>query len=60
MLETVKTYIDELPDIPFDQYYQDYVCRVQDQNIRIEIDSLKSDDILSLEQILARLHKEIR
>lgn len=60
MLETVKTYIDELPDISFDQYYQDYVCRVQDQNIRIEIDSLKSDDILSLEQILARLHKEIR
>lgn len=60
MLETVKTYIDELPDIPFDQYYQDYVCRVQDQNIRIEIDSFKSDDILSLEQILARLHKEIR
>ena len=60
MLGTVKTYIDELPDIPFDQYYQDYVCRVQDQNIRIEIDSLKSDDILSLEQILARLHKEIR
>ncbi len=60
MLATVKTYIDELPDIPFDQYYQDYVCRVQDQNIRIEIDSLKSDDILSLEQILARLHKEIR
>lgn len=60
MLETVKTYIDELPDIPFDQYYQNYVCRVQDQNIKIEIDSLKSDDILSLEQILARLHKEIR
>ena len=60
MLETVKTYIDELPDIPFDQYYQNYVCRVQDQNIKIEIDSLKSDDILSLEQILARLRKEIR
>ena len=60
MLETVKTYIDELPDIPFDQYYQNYVCRVQDQNIKIEIDSFKSDDILSLEQILARLHKEIR
>ena len=60
MLETVKTYIDELPDIPFDQYYQNYVCRVQDQNIKIEIESLKSDDILSLEQILARLHKEIR
>ena len=60
MLETVKTYIDELLDIPFDQYYQNYVCRVQDQNIKIEIDSLKSDDILSLEQILARLHKEIR
>ena len=55
MLDTVKTYIKELPDVPFDEFYQRYICYVQDMNILTEINSIKSDEILSIQKLLARL-----
>lgn len=40
MLRTVKHYIDELPDIPFSQFFLLYIMDVQDVNIDIEADML--------------------
>lgn len=59
MLETVKSYIEELPDTPFDEYYQRYVFRVQDMNIETEVGSINTDDILSLDRLIAKLTKEL-
>ena len=59
MLNTIKTYIKETPDIPFDEYYQRYIFKVQDANIDAEVSSIKTDDILSLDRLIAKLHKEL-
>lgn len=59
MLETVKTYIKETPDIPFDDFYQGYIFSIQDQNIQVEVNSVKTNDISSLDKLIARLHKEL-
>jgi len=59
MLNTIKTYIKETPDIPFDEYYQRYIFKVQDTNIDAEVSSIKTDDILSLDRLIAKLHKEL-
>ena len=58
MLETIKTYI-ETPNIPFDEYYQRYIFEVQDTNIEAEVGSIKTDDILSLDRLVAKLHKAL-
>ena len=55
MLETVKTYIKEIPDVPFGEFYQRYICYVQDMNIQAEINSIKPDDIISLNKLLTGL-----
>lgn len=59
MLETVKTCIKDLPDTSFDIYYQNYIFDVQDQNIFAEVNSVKTNDILSLDRLIAKLHKEL-
>lgn len=59
MLDTVCSYISELPDTPFAEYYQRYIFSVQDQNISAEVASIKTDDILSLDRLVARLSKEV-
>lgn len=59
MLNTIKTYIKETPDTPFDEYYQRYIFKVQDANIDAEVSSVKTDDILSLDRLIAKLHKEL-
>lgn len=59
MLDTIKTYIKELPDQDFDDFYQQYIFRVQDQNIIAEVGSVKTSDILSLDRLIAKLHKEL-
>ena len=55
MLDTVKTYIKELPDVPFDVFYQRYICYVQDQNVQVEVKNIQTDEILSLNKLLMRL-----
>ena len=57
MLETIKTFIKETPDISFDEFYQDYICDVQDQNVRAEIDTVQTDEIITLEKLLDRLRR---
>lgn len=55
MLNSIKTYISEIPDVPFDEFYQRYICYVQDMNIISEINNMKSDDIISLNKLISRL-----
>ena len=59
MLDSVKTYIKNTPDTDFAEYYQRYICSIQDQNIVAEVNSVKTDDILSLDRLIAKLHKEL-
>ncbi len=59
MLNTIKTYIKETPNIPFDEYYQRYIFKVQDANIAAEVSSIKTDDILSLDRLISKLHKAL-
>jgi len=59
MLDTIKCYIKELPDQDFDDYYQNYIFSVQDQNLLAEIESIKTSDIMSLDKLIAKLHKEL-
>lgn len=59
MLETIKSYIEDLPKDTFDTFYQKYIFEVQDINIAKEVSGVKTDDILSLDRLIARLHKEL-
>ena len=59
MLNTIKVYITELPEYNFDLYYQKYIFDIQDQNILAEVNSVKSNDIISLDRLIAKLHKEL-
>lgn len=55
MLATVKSYIAELPDIPFDEFYQRYICSVQDMNVQAELKGVQTDEIISLNRLLMKL-----
>lgn len=59
MLESIKSYINDSPNISFEDYYRNYIFEVQDQNIEAEVKSVKSSDILSLDKLIAKLHKEL-
>ena len=59
MLNTVKSYIEDLPDMPFDEYYQRYIFEVQDQNIKAEVGSVKLGDVLSVDKLIAKLYNEL-
>lgn len=47
MLETVKAYIKTMPNISFSQYYVQYICEVQDNNIEAEMEFLISHNELT-------------
>lgn len=47
MLETVKESIHNLPDISFQEFYSDYVMKVQDDNIDEEFRFLSSNNNLT-------------
>lgn len=55
MLETVKATIKELPDISFGEFYQNYICDIQDQNILVEVQGVKTEDIITIEKLIAKL-----
>ena len=55
MLTSIKSYINELPDMTFAEFYQRYICDVQDMNIKAEIEGVKTDEITSLSKLLSRL-----
>ena len=39
MFEVIKNYIDNIPDIPFDEFYQTYIMGVQDRIIDSKVRS---------------------
>ena len=55
MLDTVKGYIASTKDIPFAEYYMNYICAVQDQNILAEIKGIKTEEITSLGKLMSLL-----
>lgn len=65
MLDTIKQYISNLPDISvisFDDYYQSYIMQVQDRNIESELKHLSARNVLSLytmDQLIADTVKEV-
>lgn len=61
MLNNVKQLIYSIQDndVPFSQYYQQYIFDVQEQSIQYEVDQLKNVDILSLERLIDKMYKEI-
>lgn len=48
MLGTVKSYISNLPDIPFNRYFNNYIMDVQDDNIENEMKFLLSRNTLNI------------
>ena len=59
MLEHIKQLISNSPDISFIEYYQQYVMDVQDYNLCLEVNDLKNVDILSVDKLIHKLHKEL-
>ena len=57
MLDSIKTMIKELPELPFDVFYQEYICDVQDQNVQAEIATVQTDEIISLNKLIDKLRK---
>ena len=59
MLSTIKSYIENLPETDFFDFYQKYIFDVQDHNLQAEVNSIKSDDIISLDKFIDRLLHEV-
>lgn len=62
MLDTIKQYIRNIPDITFNEYYQSYIMQVQDRNIESELKHLSARNVLSLytmDQLIADTVKEV-
>lgn len=49
--------IKELPELPFDVFYQEHICDVQDQNVQAEIATVQTDEIISLNKLIDKLRK---
>lgn len=59
MLDTVKQYIKNVPDISFQQFYQLYVTSVQDSNIDREVSYLINRNILGVNSMGVLIHNTI-
>lgn len=59
MLETVKQHVHDTSYAPFPEYYEKYICEVQDMNILAEVNSVKATDILSLDKLICKLHNQL-
>ena len=58
MLETVQSYIQELPNIDFNTYYQQYVLSIQDENILSE-SQISDSTFTSISKLLVKIQREI-
>jgi len=58
MLETVKGYIQDLPDMSFEEYYQKYIFSVQDENINLST-SFADSTFFNLDKILGKIRREL-
>lgn len=58
MLETVKQYIEELPDIDFTDYYQQYIFSIQDENLGLET-TFQDPTFEDINKLLGKIRKEL-
>lgn len=63
MLNNVRTYIENLPDNSFAEYYSDYIQMVQDKNIDSEVRFLLNHntlDIKSMQALVSMTYERMR
>ena len=58
MLETVKSYIKEIPDMDFTDYYQQYIFSVQDNNLALE-SNISDKSFNDISKLISKIQKEI-
>ncbi len=58
MLDLVKSYIKDLPDIDFNTYYQQYVLSVQDENLMSET-QISDSTFTNVSKLLVKIQREI-
>lgn len=59
MLDTVKQYIKDVPNISFQEFFQMYVLSVQDSNIDREVSYLINRNILGVNSMGALIKNTI-
>lgn len=55
MLETIKNYISDTNNVPFDEFYQGYICDIQDQNVINELKGIQTEEIITITKLIERL-----
>lgn len=60
MLDKAEQMIRSLPSISFDDYYVDYIKKVQDKNIEREFDLFTHNNILFVDQMSAVIENTYR
>lgn len=60
MLDSVKQKIEDLPDKSFNQFYQEYIFKIQDDNLEREVSTVKSNGVISLTKLVNELHKQFK
>lgn len=58
MLETIKTYIKDLPKCTFDEFYQKYIFDIQDNNLSEET-QVYDTTFYSINKLLTKIRKEM-
>ena len=59
VLKTIDNYINELDNIPFEEYYFSYIEDVQDSNIELELSHVKNSAIATPIKIVRAINKEV-
>ncbi len=59
MLEVIKHIIKELPCISFEQYFQNYVMKVQDSSIDSEVSFLIRNNFPSINSMIKLINQEV-
>ena len=59
MLETVKQMIKDTPYISFEQFFQNYVMKVQDESIDEEVSFLFRNNFPSANSMIKLINKEV-
>lgn len=59
VLKTIDNYINELDNIPFEEYYFSYIEEVQDSNIELELSHVKNSAIATPIKIVRAINKEV-
>lgn len=58
MLESIKSYINELPEEDFNEYYQKYILNVQDDNLSLET-QFNETTFISINKLITSINKEL-